>query len=117
MDVFGSFMKLVLKRFLTIAALTTLEAIRQPILLILTTSSIVIIGLMPVLLMHTMGETRKLVQDSALAFHFVCGLFLGGYAASAALGNEIRRGTILKTVLAQTGLNGKSFLHRQICGQ
>lgn len=86
------------RKFLAIAGLTTLEALRQPFPLLLTASGVVAISLMPVLLMHTMGEAPKLVQDSALALHFVCGLLLGGYAASAALGREIRRGTLISVL-------------------
>ena len=89
-----------LRRFFAVAGLTTLEALRQPFLLFLTASCVIGISLMPVLLLHTMGDAPKLVQDSALALHFVGGLLLGGYAASAALGREIRRGT-LATILSK----------------
>ena len=89
-----------LRKFLAIAGLTTLEALRQPFPLLLTATSVIAISLMPVLLMFTLGEAPKLVQDSALALHFVFGLLLGGYTASAALGREIRRGT-LATVLSK----------------
>jgi ABC-type transport system involved in multi-copper enzyme maturation permease subunit len=89
-----------LKRFAAIAGLTLLEALRQPVLLLLTTTCALFILMLPVLLMHTMGESEKLVQDSALASHFIGGLLLGGYAASAALGRELRRGT-LATVLSK----------------
>ena len=102
-------MKIPLRKFLAIAGLTTLEALRQPFALLLTATSVLAIALMPVLLMHTMGEAQKLVQDSALALHFVCGLLLGGYAASAALGREIRRGT-LATVLSKPVERGIFFL-------
>ncbi len=49
---------------------------------------------MPALLMHTMGQAQQVVQDSALALHFVAGLVLAGYTASFALGKEIQRGTL-----------------------
>ena len=102
-------MKMWLQRFFAIAGLTTLEALRQPLLLLLTTSTVVAISLMPVLLMYTLGEAQKLVQDSALALHFLCGLLLGGYAASAALGREIRRGT-LTSVLSKPVERSTFFL-------
>ena len=86
------------RKFLAIAGLTTLEALRQPFPLLLTATGVIAISLMPILLMHTMGEAPKLVQDSALALHFVCGLLFGGYAASAALGREIRRGTLVSVL-------------------
>jgi len=103
-----------LKRFVAIAGLTLLEALRQPILLLLTTTCALFILLMPVLLMHTMGESEKLVQDSALAAHFVGGLLLGGYAASAALGRELRRGT-LATVLSKP-VNRELFFVAKFAG-
>lgn len=102
-------MRLLLKRFFAIAGLTLLEALRQPILLLLTTTCALFILLLPVLLMHTMGEAEKLIQDSALASHFIGGLLLGGYAASAALGREIRSGT-LSTVLSKPVDRGLFFM-------
>ena len=102
-------MKSQLRCFVAVAGLTTLEALRQPFLLLLTATCTIGISLMPALLMHTMGDAPKLVQDSALALHFVCGLLLGGYAASAALGREIRRGT-LAVILSKPVERGTFFL-------
>ena len=103
-----------LRRFMAVAGLTTLEALRQPFLLFLTASCVIGISLMPILLLHTMGDAPKLVQDSALALHFVGGLLLGGYAASAALGREIRRGT-LATVLSKP-VNRSTFFLAKFAG-
>ena len=86
-------MRLRLNQFLALAGLTALETVRQPISLILVATSIVLIGILPVVLTHTLGESARLVRDSALALHFVCGLILGGYAACSSLAHEIRRGT------------------------
>jgi len=102
-------MKSRIRRFFAVAGLTTLEALRQPFLLLLTATGVVAIALLPILLMHTMGEADKLVQDSALALHFVCGLLLSGYAASAALGREIRHGT-LATILSKPVERGTFFV-------
>jgi hypothetical protein len=81
-------------RAAAIAGLTLVEALRQPFLLLLTVSIVLLIALLPALLMHTMGDAQSPVQDSALALHFVGGLLLAGYTASATLGREIRRGTL-----------------------
>ena len=59
----------------------------------MATTCVVFIGLLPLLVTHTLGEGGKLVRDSGLAFHFVCGLLLGSYAACSSLTHEIRRGT------------------------
>lgn len=88
------------RQFLSLAGLTALEAIRQPICLLLTTTCVVLIGLVPQLVMHNFGESGKLVRDSALALHFVFGLFVSATAASSTLSREIHSGTA-STVLSK----------------
>jgi ABC-type transport system involved in multi-copper enzyme maturation permease subunit len=86
-------MRLRANQYIALAGLTALETVRQPICLILTATCIVFVGVLPVVLTHSLGESARLVSHSALAFHFVGGLVLGGYAACATLTHEIRRGT------------------------
>jgi ABC-2 type transport system permease protein len=86
-------MKRHIRQFTSIARLTALEAVRQPIFLLMATACVVFIGLLPILITHTLGEAGKLVRDSGLAFYFVCGLILGSYVACSSLTHEIRRGT------------------------
>ncbi|MFO7871358.1 MAG: ABC transporter permease [Kiritimatiellia bacterium] len=82
-----------IKQFFTLALLTALEVIRRPICLLLTTACVVLSVLTPLLLMHQFGEEGKLARDSALAFHFVIGLFVAGHAASSVLSREVNSGT------------------------
>lgn len=82
------------KHFFALASLTAIEVARQPISLLLLATSVVLIGLAPLLLMHNFGENGKMVRDSALAIHFVFGIILTGYAASTALAREIKKGTV-----------------------
>lgn len=89
-----------LQQFVAVMRLAVLEAIRQPICLLVTTTCYLMIALFPILITHTLGEGEKLVRDSSMAFHLVCGLVLGTYAACAALTHEIRRGTVA-SVLAK----------------
>jgi len=93
-------MKRSLQQFAAVTRLAVLEAIRQPICLLVATTCYVMIALFPVLITHTLGEGQKLIRDSSMAFHLVCGLVLGTYAACAALTHEIRRGTVA-SVLAK----------------
>ena len=86
-------MRLRVNQYIALAGLTALETVRQPICLILTATCIVFVGILPLVLTHSLGEAARLVSHSALAFHFVGGLVLGGYAACASLTHEIRRGT------------------------
>ncbi len=86
-------MMLRIKQFLAMAGLTALEAIRQPICLLLTAGCVVSIAAVPLTLMHLFGEDGKQVRDSAFAIHFVMGLFVAGHAAGTLLSREIRSGT------------------------
>jgi len=81
------------RQFVALAALAAREAVRQPIFLLLTVSCAALSAALPVVLMHKFGEDGKLVRESALAFHFVFGLFATGTAASWSLSREMRSGT------------------------
>ena len=93
-DVPSEKMRLVIKQFIAIARLTALESIRQPICLILVTVAIVTIGILPLIVAHSMGEEGKLIRDSALSVYLLSGLFLSAYAACLAITHEIRQGTV-----------------------
>lgn len=86
-------MRLMVRQGMTIAGLTALEAMRQPIAALLTASALVFVGLMPFLFTHTLNDADRLVRDSALALHFVLGLVLGVLTACTALRAELRGGT------------------------
>lgn len=86
-------MMLRIKQFLAMAGLTALEAIRQPICLLLTAGCIVSIAAVPLTIMHLFGEDGKQARDSAFAIHFVFGLLMAGHAAGTLLSGEIRSGT------------------------
>jgi len=83
-----------LKQFVALAWLTALEAMRQPVFLLLMAGAVFFVGLLPVITAHTLGEAERMARDSALALHFVAGLVLGSYLACTALQHEIRRGTV-----------------------
>ncbi len=86
-------MLLKIRQFITLSSLTTSEAMRQPICLILAISSIFLMALIPILSLHQLGESGKLVRDSSLAIHFLFGLLISGYAAGMALTIEMKSGT------------------------
>lgn len=81
------------RQFLSLASLTALEAIRQPIFLLLVSANVVCTALVPMMLMHHFGEEGKLARDSGLALQFVFGVLVTGYAASSSLAREMRKGT------------------------
>ena len=86
-------MRLHLQQFIAIARLALLESLRQPVVLLLTLACLTFVALLPVLITHVLGDGQRIVRDSALAMHLVCGLVLGTYAACASLRDEVRRGT------------------------
>jgi len=96
-------------QFLRIARLTTREAIRQPICLLLFLVCISLIAALPFLISYSMGDLERIVRDSAMALHFVVGLLLGCYAACSAFVREIHRGTAA-SVLSKPVRRGVFFL-------
>lgn len=92
------FMRIFLKQLHKISVLTALEASRQPIFLLLTTTVVIFIALLPLLITHVVGESSRVVRDSALAVQLVFGLVLGCYAATSTITREIRRGTLASII-------------------
>ncbi len=106
--------RLRVKQFVALTWLTALEALRQPICLLLAASSIALVTVLPALIMYTMGEPQKLVRDSALAVHFVGGLLLAAYTAVAAMQHEIKRGTVATVLTKPVGRT--LFFLSKFCG-
>jgi ABC-type transport system involved in multi-copper enzyme maturation permease subunit len=102
------------RQFASIARLTALEAMRQPICLLLMLTCLLLIGALPFLITHTLGGATQIVRDSALAVHLVFGLLLGSYVACSTLVREIRRGTA-STVLSKPIGRGM-FMFSKFCG-
>jgi hypothetical protein len=86
-------MSLQIKQFFAIAAISAREMIRQPVTLLLATVCVLLVGLMPLMITHSLGASAKLIRDSAFALHLMCGLVLGCYTASSSMVREIRKGT------------------------
>jgi hypothetical protein len=97
------------QRFITLTRLAALDAIRQPIVLLLTIAMIVLSALTPMVLLHKFGEDGKLAREGGLAFHFLLGTLVTVYAASSALTREIRSGTVA-AVLSKPVSRGMLFL-------
>jgi len=95
--------------FLAIARLAAVEAIRRPVFLLVSLSCIAGIVLMPLLLNYTLGDSARIIRDSALALYFVGGLVLGATAAGEGLSRELRRGTAA-TILAKPVSRALFFL-------
>lgn len=99
------------RQFLLLTVNAFLDVIRQPIILLLTVTSIVLTALLPVVSVFMFGEEARLVRDGAFAFQFGIGFLLAGTSASVALYREISRGTAA-TVLCKPISRSLFFLSK-----
>jgi ABC-type transport system involved in multi-copper enzyme maturation permease subunit len=89
-----------MRSFLTIAINAFMELIRQPIYLLLLSSSGAFIVFIAAVPYFGLGEDPKMVKDMALAITLLSGLLGAVLCASSSVAQEIRQGTAL-TVLAK----------------
>lgn len=106
-------MRTILFQAWTLAMNTVLDIIRQPVILLLTTTCVVLIGLLPATAVFAFGEEARLVRDGALALHLVFGLLVAGAAAAATIYTEIKRGAAA-TVLCKPVSRGLYFISTYI---
>lgn len=90
-----------IRQFMTLAHLTALDTLRQPICLLLTLTCIACTLIVPLAIAQELGEQGRMARDGSLAFHFFIGLLLAGYAACASFRREIHTG-VLSTVLSKS---------------
>lgn len=103
-----------MRAFQTIAANTFRELVRQPVYLLLSSSSIAFSIVIAGLPYFGFGDDPKLVRDGALAITLLSGLLCAVLSASAAVTDEIRRGTAL-SVLSKP-IDRLTFLLGKYCG-
>src|SRR2546426_9163584 len=84
-----------MRQFATIAANAFMELVRQPVFLLLTTSSAVFSIFLASIPYFAMGEDQKLAKDGVLAVMLLAGLLGAGLWASSSPAREIRPGTAL----------------------
>jgi hypothetical protein len=82
-----------LKQFVALTGLTAVEILRQPVSLLLFATTVVLMGLSPLLLLHNFGESGKMVRDGALALHMLLGFAIASYSACSVMAREVRTGT------------------------
>jgi len=103
-----------MREFLAIAINAFLELLRQPIYLLLMTSSAVFIVFLAAVPYFGFGDDPKLVKDSVLAVMLLSGLFGAVLNASASVAREIRSGTALAVLAKPVGR--AQFLLAKYCG-
>ncbi len=82
-----------IRHFSAISFVTLKELACEPVCVIMTILCSILIGIVPMTIMHNFGEEGKLARDGALAFHLLFGLAISVSAASQAVHSDISRGT------------------------
>ncbi len=92
-----------MRQFVTIATNAFMELVRQPVFLLLMTSSAVFEIFLATPYYFAFGDEPKLVKNSTLAVMLLAGLFGAVLSASASLAREIRTGTALAVLSKPVG--------------
>src|SRR5438552_19194028 len=92
-----------MRQIATIAANAFMELIRQPVFLLLMTSSAVFVVYLASLPYFGFGDDPKLVKDSVLAVMLLVGLLGAVLSASNSLAREIHAGTALAVLAKPVG--------------
>src|SRR5688500_7686669 len=92
-----------MRQLYTIAANAFMELIRQPIFLLVMTTSASFSVFLSSVYYFGFGDDQWLVKDSTLAVMFVSGLFAAAISASASVAQEIRSGTALAVLAKPVG--------------
>lgn len=92
-----------MRQFLTITTNAFMELVRQPVFLLLMTSSSVFEIFLATPYYFAFGDEPKLVKNSTLAVMLLSGLFGGVLTATASLAREIRTGTALAVLAKPVG--------------
>jgi len=92
-----------MRQFITIATNAFMELVRQPVFLLLMTSSAMFEIFLATPYYFAFGDEPKLVKNSTLAVMLLAGLFGAVLSASASLAREIRTGTALAVLSKPVG--------------
>src|SRR6516162_5277053 len=92
-----------MRQFITIAGNAFMELIRQPVFLLLMTTSAVFEIFLATPYYFAFGDEPKLVKNSTLAVMLLAGLLAAVLSASASLAREIRSGTALAVLAKPVG--------------
>src|ERR1017187_34893 len=92
-----------MRQFVTIATDAFMELVRQPVFLLLMTSSAVFEIFLAAPYYFAFGDEPKLVKNSTLAVMLLAGLLGAVLSASSSLAREIRSGTALAVLSKPVG--------------
>lgn len=78
--------------FVALARVAALETCRQPLFLLLSLGVSLGILLFPLVLNYTLGDSARIVRDSAFSLFLVGGVALAAHSAVATVSRDLRRG-------------------------
>lgn len=103
-----------MRQFTTIASNAFMELIRQPVFLLLMTSTALFEIFLAVPYYFAFGDEPKLVKNSTLAAMLLAGLLGAVLSAASSLARELRTGTVLAVLSKPVGR--AQFLLAKYCG-
>ena len=106
--------KRTVSQLFSVARVTAIEGLQQPVCLLLTFVAVTLIMLQPITQLNNFGEPGRMARDCGLAFMLVIGMFVSAFAAGDTLAAEIRRGTV--AVALSKPLRRSVFLAGKFCG-
>src|SRR5438445_5012102 len=92
-----------MRQFITIATNAFMELVRQPVFLLLMSTSVIFQIVLATPYYFAFGDEPKLVKNSTLAVMLLAGLLGAVLSASASLAREIRTGTALAVLSKPVG--------------
>src|SRR5438445_8171348 len=92
-----------MRQFITIATNAFMELVRQPVFLLLMSTSVIFQIVLATPYYFAFGDEPKLVKNSTLAVMLLSGLLGAVLSASASLAREIRTGTALAVLSKPVG--------------
>ena len=90
-------------KVLSIARNTTLEAVRQPVFLIILCVAVALLILSPFVTMFTLMEGPKMMKDMGLATMFLCGALLAAFCTANVVSEEIENHTAVTVMSKPVG--------------
>ena len=90
-------------KFLTIASSAFMELVRQPVFLLVQTSSGIFCVFLSIVPYFGFGDDPKMVKDTVMATMLLAGLLCAVLSASASVAHEIRTGTALAVLAKPVG--------------
>jgi hypothetical protein len=94
------------RSFPAVARATALEALQQPVTVLLAAACFALCALQPLVQLHTFGEPGRMARDAGLGVLLAGGLLAAAFSAGATLSAEIRDGTAAAALAAPVSRAG-----------